>query len=153
MFAREKILVAEPDSEQVDYILHALHACPHILTASNLAEARQMILTHHPTVLLLEVRQPDGDGMDLIRQLRQDPQTRRLVIIGVIGRSSVREKVAVFQAGADDLISKPISAELLPTRIAILLSCRGGGGLAGTREPRRPYPPNAPPRAASSDGD
>jgi two-component system, OmpR family, alkaline phosphatase synthesis response regulator PhoP len=118
------VLLADPDPHQQQLISDALQQRYRVILSRSLSETIQLLMTYHPHVLLLEVNQPDGDGITLIKQLRQDPKVRDMVIACVTGRSSVRDKVAGFQAGADDYIIKPINIETFMWRLVLLMRLR-----------------------------
>jgi DNA-binding response OmpR family regulator len=118
------ILVAEPDVAQQRVLTEALRSRYKVICATSIADAAQKIVNHRPVVLLLEVNQPDGDGVQFVRQLRLDPRTKDMVVACVTSRSSVRDKVAGFQAGADDYIIKPVNSETFAYRLLLLLRLR-----------------------------
>jgi two-component system KDP operon response regulator KdpE len=67
--------------------------------------------TRKPDLLVLDLGLPDGDGIDLIRELRTWSE---IPIIVLSARTAEAEKVAALDAGADDYLTKPFgSAELL----------------------------------------
>jgi DNA-binding response OmpR family regulator len=113
-------LVADPDATQRQHVSACLGAGYRVLMAGHLAEATQMIARDQPQVLMLELNQPDGDGIQLIRRLRANPSTSRMVIVCVTTRRGIRDKVASFQAGADDYVVKPVDAQSFPLRVAML---------------------------------
>jgi len=64
--------------------------------------------------VLLDLGLPDGDGSELLRQLRG---VTDVPIIVLSGRDDEDEKVAILDAGADDFISKPCGAAELQARV------------------------------------
>ncbi len=67
--------------------------------------------TRRPDMLVLDLGLPDGDGIDLIRDLRAWSQAPVIVLSA---RSSEEDKIAALDAGADDYLVKPFGAgELL----------------------------------------
>ena len=118
------VLVADPDAVQQQVIAKSLQARYNVVAARNMAEAVQLLVIHRPRILLLEISQPDGDGIDLIKQIRQDPGTHGTIIACVTHRSGIRDKVMGFQAGADDYIVKPINPETFMWRLVLLMRLR-----------------------------
>lgn len=118
------VLVAEPDPAQQQRIIECLRPRFRVITARNIAETVEMIALYRPQILLLEVNQPDGDGLKLIRQLRQERAARSMVVACVTSRSSVKDKVAGFQAGADDYVIKPINTQMFLWRVVLLSRIR-----------------------------
>jgi DNA-binding response OmpR family regulator len=118
------VLVADPDPAQQQLIADCLRPRFRVITARNLAETVEMIAMYHPQILLLEVDQPDGDGIKLIRQIREERAARSMVVACVTRRSSVRDKVTGFQAGADDYVIKPINTQMFLWRVVLLSRLR-----------------------------
>jgi len=114
------VLVVDPDASAQQQIKACLSGRYHLLTAASLGEALQIIALAQPRALIVEVNQPDGDGIQLIEQLRSGPATKNMIIICVTTRRAVQDKVRGFQAGADDYIIKPINTESFPLRLALL---------------------------------
>ena len=88
--------------------------------ANNLSEATIYVRQVHPAVVVLDPDLPDGDGIEWLRRLRADPATKSLVVACVTHRSSIREKVTGFLAGADDYVIYPIDLETFAYRLALL---------------------------------
>ena len=118
------VLVSEPDLAQQQRIIDCLRPRFRIITAKNIAETVEMIALYHPQILLLEVDQPDGDGIKLIKQIRQERAARSMVVACVTKRSGVKDKVAGFQAGADDYVIKPINTQMFLWRVVLLSRIR-----------------------------
>ena len=67
--------------------------------------------TRHPELVIVDLGLPDGDGLDVIREVRAFSQ---VPVIVLSARSDEREKVAALDGGADDYLTKPFGvAELL----------------------------------------
>jgi two-component system KDP operon response regulator KdpE len=67
--------------------------------------------TRHPELVIVDLGLPDGDGLDVIREVRAFSQAPVIVLSA---RSDEREKVAALDGGADDYLTKPFGvAELL----------------------------------------
>lgn len=118
------VLVADPDVSQQQQIAECLRPRYRVITAGSLAETVEMIVMHRPGVLLLELDMPDGDGKTLIQQIRGNINTRQMIICCVTHRSMIRDKVAGFQAGADDYVVKPINQKTFMYRVVLLSRLR-----------------------------
>jgi DNA-binding response OmpR family regulator len=75
---------------------------------------------------VLDMRLPGMDGREIIRVLRANPETRRMLIIGM-SASDTRsaDAVAALNLGADEYLAKPMDADFLVARIAALLRRSG----------------------------
>lgn len=83
----------------------------------------QMIAEHNPDVLLLDLGLPDGEGLDLLREIRR--QYPALPIIVVTAHDSLTNAIASIKVGAFHFISKPYVPEELLSLIAKALEQRG----------------------------
>jgi DNA-binding response OmpR family regulator len=118
------VLVADPDPSQQQRVIDCLRPRFRVITATTLAETSQQIVQYRPSVLLLELDMPDGDGKQLIKQIRETPALRAMKICCVTRRSGVRDKVAGFQSGADDYVVKPINEKMFLWRVVLLTRLR-----------------------------
>ena len=82
-----------------------------------------------PALILLDCNLPDMPGTEVLRQLRADPQTRRVPVVVLSARQGPAARIAAFQAGADDFLVKPIDDQTLLARIRSLM--RADGALSG----------------------
>ena len=79
--------------------------------AESVRQARREAATGQPSLVLLDLGLPDGDGLDFIRELRGWSE---IPIIVLSARTTETDKVEALDAGADDYLTKPFSvAELL----------------------------------------
>ncbi len=89
-----------------------------VIEAGSLAEARPQLETH-PDLLLIDRTLPDGDGLELLRAVKDGSEEFVPVILS--GPSETAQRVAALQAGADECLARPIdSAELLARTRALL---------------------------------
>ena len=98
-----------------------------IVEAETAREGLALAHSHNPDIVLLDLGLPDGDGVDVTRQLRAWSQ---VPIIVISARGKEQDKVAALDAGADDYLTKPFgSAELLARlRVALRHASRATAG-------------------------
>lgn len=77
-----------------------------------------------PDLILLDVMMPGIDGFETCRRLKANPQTCDIPVIFMTALTDVGDKVAAFQAGGVDYISKPFQTEELLARVRTHLSLR-----------------------------
>ena len=78
----------------------------------------QELVSYKPQLVLLDLGLPDMDGTDLIRKVRS---WSTVPIIVVSARSEDKDKIAAFDAGADDYITKPFNVDELLARVRAVL--------------------------------
>jgi two-component system KDP operon response regulator KdpE len=82
--------------------------------------------TRHPDVVILDLGLPDGDGVELIRDLRT---WSRIPIIVLSARSEEADKVRALDAGADDYLTKPFGTAELLARLRAQLRRKSSGNI------------------------
>jgi DNA-binding response OmpR family regulator len=78
-----------------------------VRAANNGLQALSMAQAEKPDLILLDIMMPDMDGYEVARRLRADPATAEVPIIMFTAKTQVDDKVAGFEAGADDYLTKP----------------------------------------------
>jgi len=78
-------------------------------------KALQLIETHNPPVILLDLKLPDMDGIDILKALKKSGSDARAIVITAHG--SVAVAVEAMQEGASDFLLKPFSAERIITTV------------------------------------
>jgi two-component system, NtrC family, response regulator AtoC len=95
-----------------------------VRTASTLARARVELDKMAPDVMILDRRLPDGDGIDLLRELAQSGQLTSQVIV-VTAYADVTNAVEALRAGAVDYLTKPLQVTDLIIKLRKVLETRG----------------------------
>ena len=90
-------------------------------TCGSLGAARERLRLAPCDALVLDLMLPDGDGLDLTRELRADPRTRRLPLLMLTARGEPTDRIVGLEIGADDYLSKPFEPRELLARIKALL--------------------------------
>ena len=126
----EKILIVDDDVQTLRLVGLMLERQGYkILAASNGNQAIGMARTELPDLILLDVMMPDVDGFSVARTLRKEPETSEIPILMFTARTQVEDKIAGYEAGADDYLTKPIyPAELTAHMRAILSRSKSHGG-------------------------
>ena len=89
--------------------------------AATLAAGRERLREGAYDALLLDLMLPDGDGLDLTRELRADARTRRLPLLMLTARGEPLDRIVGLELGADDYLGKPFEPRELLARVKALL--------------------------------
>ena len=98
------------------------------LLASTLAEARELLRTHIVALAILDVRLPDGDGVDFLHELRADPRSAVLPVLMLSSEAEVADRIRGLQQGANDYVGKPYDTAFVTARIRDLVAPGSNGG-------------------------
>ena len=114
------ILFVDNDANSRDRIQQALGSGFVVQWATSLSDARQSLATQLPDVLICEVLLGQESGLDLCRFVRNTSSLRHLPIMLLTSLATFQDKVAGFDAGADDYVVKPFDMRHLMARIRLL---------------------------------
>jgi DNA-binding response OmpR family regulator len=118
----ERILVVDDDPSALQLIGYALQRQGYeVLLARNGQEALTKAQNEKLNLIVLDVMMPAMDGYEVLRRIRANPDTARTPVIVFTARSQVDDKVAGFEAGADDYLTKPVTPAELIARVRALL--------------------------------
>lgn len=117
------VLVVEDDQE-IRALMQSSLAVEGFAVQTAVSVSEGLALLQHSTVdvIVLDLGLPDGDGIELVRAVRQRQSTPILV---VSARHQEAQKIALLDAGADDYLTKPFSVPELLARIRVALRHRG----------------------------
>ncbi len=117
-----KILVVEdeaPIREMISFVLDNNGFNP--IEAEDFDSALEKIQEPYPDLILLDWMLPGGTGVKLAKQLKRNEYTRDIPIIMLTARTDENDKVAGFEAGVDDYVTKPFSPKELIARIKAVI--------------------------------
>lgn len=114
-----KILIIEDDLNICNFVktILATHSYQ-VIVANNKKNGEMMFHSHCPDLLILDLGLPDGDGIDLIRELRETSDTP---IIVLSARTGEADKVEALDLGANDYVTKPFGTDELLARVRVAL--------------------------------
>lgn len=125
-----QILIVEDEDLIASFVAKGLKSAGYTsLRAATGGEAIHYATTEEIALVILDIGLPDMDGFEVLRQLRG--QGVKTPVIILTARSSVTDKVAGLEGGADDYMAKPFSFEELLARIRLRLRTDSGTATAG----------------------
>jgi two-component system response regulator len=115
------ILLVEDNPDDVELTLKAFERSPvpsQIVVASDGEEALDFLfarglhagrdVTHVPDVVLLDLKLPKVDGIEVLRQMRADAHTRHIPVVILTSSREQRDLVATYDLGANSYVQKPV---------------------------------------------
>ncbi|GKS99131.1 sigma-54 dependent transcriptional regulator [Acidovorax sp. SUPP3434] len=121
----------EPDLRTL-YELTLLREGYRVETAGNLQEARQQLQARKFDAVITDMRLPDGFGMELLHELRDQQRRERCVVMTAYG--SAENAVEALRSGAFDYLTKPV--DLKQFRSVVASAVQGTGGVPPPRSAR-----------------
>jgi two-component system, cell cycle response regulator DivK len=119
----EKILVVE-DNEQNRILMRQIltyHGYD-VLEATDGLTGLEMARAHIPALILLDIQMPVMNGFAVIRELRNNPELRKIKAIAVTSFAMKGDREKALQAGFDEYVTKPIDTREFPELVKQVLS-------------------------------
>ena len=114
-----KILVVEDDAATQQIVARTLRGAGHeVVAAASGERALELVGPATPDLVVLDVGLPDVDGFEVCRRIRLDGQ---VPIVMLTARAAEDNVMQGFRLGADDYVTKPVSARVLTARVAAVL--------------------------------
>jgi len=95
-----------------------------VLKAANGKEATQMAMETSPDVILMDIMMPVMDGLEAVKILKQDAETRIIPVVMITALREVNDRIKALEAGADDFLSKPVDKTELRIRVQTLVKVK-----------------------------
>ena len=113
-----KILVVDDVPSNIDVIVGILSDTYKINAATSGEKALKIAAnTPMPDLILLDIMMPEMDGMEVCRQLKNNPLTMDIPVIFLTAKTDAETAVEGFSLGAVDYITKPVNPLLLQARV------------------------------------
>jgi DNA-binding response OmpR family regulator len=113
------VLVVDDEPIVRDVVVRYLERDGHkTLEAADVPSARAALLQHSPSLVVLDLMLPGGDGLDLCREIRASGQ---LPVIMLTARAEEADRIVGLELGADDYVTKPFSPRELTARVRTVL--------------------------------
>ena len=117
-----KILLVDDEPDILEILSYPLkNEGFQVHTANNGLEAIKLAKDIQPNLIVLDVMMPEMDGIEACEIIRKDPKISNTLITFLSARGEDYSKIAGFNAGADDYITKPIKPKVLVSKVKSLL--------------------------------
>lgn len=142
------VLMVEDDKDQADLIVDTARVCGAKLDWERVDDGRKALAWlrsgKKPALVLLDLHLPGVDGVEVLREIKSDPQLRGLPVIIMSSSRDARDIEAAYGLGANCYIGKPGSFEGLCSLVRFLeafltlpVSTTGGPEASAESEPRQ----------------
>ena len=115
------ILLVEDNQSDVDLTLHTLraeHLANHVFVVRDGEEALDFLFCrgaysdrsfeHPPKLILLDLKLPKVDGMQVLKEIKSDPRTKALSVVMMTSSKEERDLVTSYNLGANSYVQKPV---------------------------------------------
>jgi two-component system, OmpR family, phosphate regulon response regulator PhoB len=114
------VLIVDPDRAAAENLAAPLRPTCIVGIAATASDAISLLRQRIPDMILTELNLPDRSGIDFIKDIYQAPETHNVLLMVVTKRASVHDKIAAFQAGADDYLVKPVPGMELEMHVQLV---------------------------------
>ena len=124
--ATERILIAEDNEKNIKLFRDLLRLNGYeTLEASTGEQAIELATRHAPDLVLMDIRLPGMDGLEVLRQLRENERTADIPIVALTAQAMAGDRERFLEAGFNGYVSKPVNvADFIGT---VRQYCEGDG--------------------------
>jgi len=119
--ATQKILIVDDENLIRQLMSALLNGFGTIDLAESGAEALQKIESNRPDLIILDVQMPEMDGYEVCKRIKENEQTAEIPVVFLTANSTNKDEEHGLEIGASDFIRKPISPQIVRTRVANIL--------------------------------
>ena len=118
----ELVMVIEDEKEIRDLLKYNLEREGfRVAAAADGEQGLQQLFASRPAAVVLDLMLPGRNGLEILREVREEPSTRDLPVLVLTARGAEMDKLLGFEHGADDYLTKPFSPRELIARLRALL--------------------------------
>ena len=103
------VLIIEDEADAAELFAEMMRVSGfRVLKTSSSTPALSLIATEKPDIIILDIMMPDVSGLDILRQMRQDPALAEIPVVVVSAKSMPADIKIGMEAGASTYLTKPI---------------------------------------------
>ena len=126
------ILVAD-DAPSVRKLLRLILEPTHlVIEAGDGDHAMRQLIDHRPDLAILDIAMPARNGIEVCRQLRQDPRLAATGVIVLTANGAPTDRSAALDAGADHFLTKPFSPSSIVRLVQSIVAARDDNSSNGS---------------------
>ena len=119
-----KLLVIEDNDDLRQFIVSVLSKTFNTIEAPNGRIGKEKTIAEMPDFVLTDIMMPEMDGIEYVRQIRENEQTSHIPVVLLTAKTDMQSKIECLKIGANDYITKPFSMVYLQARIENILAER-----------------------------
>ena len=122
-----RVLVVDDETSITRWIaeeVRAVHADYDVLEAHDGFAAGELVASHKPEVVVLDLRMPGMDGFEVCRRIKSRKETEDIAVIAITAASSGDVEARILEAGARVCLSKPLELDALLAEIDAAMATR-----------------------------
>jgi len=123
---KEKILVVDDEEDILELLKYNLSREGYQVFCTTSGEKTlSLVKTETPDLIVLDLMLPGMDGLEVARQLKDNPHTKNVPIVMLTAKGEEADIVTGLELGADDYVTKPFSPRILLARVRAVLRRKG----------------------------
>lgn len=125
MATKQTVLVADDNADICELLEVGLGRLDlKVIVATNGRAAYELILSHRPSLVLLDLVMPEMSGLEVLTKLREESEFAKLPVIMITARTQDDDIERGFELGATDYILKPFNLKELMNKVALILDIK-----------------------------
>jgi len=113
-----QIMVVDDDQDTVAILAHHLRREGFVpIEANSGAQCLKLVLENEVDVILLDLMMPEMDGFEVVKALRDNPETAEIPIIMITARDDMDARAEGMRLGVGDFLAKPVFLRQLASRV------------------------------------
>lgn len=121
---RPRLLVVDDQQVNIQILHEILQRDNDVFFATSGVQALEMCRRNLPDLILLDMKMPDMDGLEVCLRLKSDPELSGIPVIFVTAQNHPEDEVRCLEAGAVDFITKPVNPAVVRARVHTQLSMK-----------------------------
>jgi DNA-binding response OmpR family regulator/anti-sigma regulatory factor (Ser/Thr protein kinase) len=118
---KRKVLLVEDNTDLRKYLKDHFKADFHIHEAGDGKQGLALAQKHNPDLIISDVMMPVMDGLQMVKHLKEDSQTKHIPIILLTAQTTKNSRLKGFSQGAFEYITKPVDINLLEMKVRAIL--------------------------------
>mgnify|MGYP001228055318 CR=1 FL=1 len=116
--SKARILIVEDNEDNMTLVRDVLASRGYmVIEAVDGQQGLELAMTQRPDLIIMDLSLPLLDGWEVVRQLKADPELRRIPVVALTAHAMVGDREKALDAGCDDYLAKPIRLAMLIAKV------------------------------------